>query len=209
MVCLLGDNGAGKSTLVKIISGAIRPDSGSMTLEGQPVKFRNPQDARAAGLETVYQDLALCPNLSVTHNMMLGREQTRRWLGFIPVRDDRKAAEECRARLAALGVTLRDENVLVRSLSGGQRQSIAIARSLAEHVKLICLDEPTAALGVKQTAQVVNLIRSIAASGTGVILVTHDLSTVRTLADRIVVLSLGRVVYDGSAKKLTPINSGG
>lgn len=134
--------------------------------------------------------------------MMLGREQTRRWLGFIPVRDDRQAAAQCRVRLAALGVTLRDENILVRSLSGGQRQSIAIARSLSEHVKLICLDEPTAALGVKQTAQVVALIQSIAASGTGVILVTHDLSTVRALADRIVVLSLGRVVYDGSAKDL-------
>ena len=203
VVCLLGDNGAGKCTLVKIISGAIRPDAGSMTLEGRPVTFRSPQDARAAGLETVYQDLALCPNLSVTHNMMLGREETRRWLGIIPVRDDRKAAEQCRARLAALGVTLRDENVLVRSLSGGQRQSIAIARSLAEHVKLICLDEPTAALGVKQTAQVLDLIRSIAARGTGVILVTHDLSTVRALADRIVVLSLGRVAYDGSARHLT------
>ncbi len=203
IVCLLGDNGAGKSTLVKIISGAIRPDSGAMTLEGRPVRFRNPMDARAAGLETVYQDLALCSNLSIAHNMMLGREETRRWLGIFPVRDDRKAASQCRSRLAALGVTLRDENVLVRSLSGGQRQSIAIARSLAEHVKLICLDEPTAALGVKQTAQVVSLIRSIAANGTGVILVTHDLSTVRALAHRIVVLSLGRVVYNGSAKKLS------
>lgn len=203
IVCLLGDNGAGKSTLVKIISGAIQPDAASMTLEGRPIAFRNPQDARAAGLETVYQDLALCPNLSVAHNMILGREETRRWLGIFPVRDDRKAAEQCRSRLAALGVTLRDENVLVRSLSGGQRQSIAIARSLAEHVKLICLDEPTAALGVKQTAQVIKLIRSIAASGTGVILVTHDLSTVRALADRIVVLSLGRVAYDGPARHLT------
>ena len=174
-----------------------------MMLEGQPVKFRSPQDARAAGLETVYQDLALCPNLSVTHNMMLGREATRRWLGFIPVRDDNQAAIECRARLASLGVTLQDEKVLVRSLSGGQRQSIAIARALGDHVKIICLDEPTAALGVKQTAQVIDLIRSIAASGTGVILVTHDLSTVRLLADRIVVLSHGQLVYDGSAKHLT------
>jgi ribose/xylose/arabinose/galactoside ABC-type transport system permease subunit/ABC-type branched-subunit amino acid transport system ATPase component len=202
IVCLLGDNGAGKSTLVKIISGAIQPDAGDMVLEGKPVRFRTPQDARSAGLETVYQDLALCSNLSITHNMMLGREEHRLWLGFIPVRDDRKAAEQCRARLAALGVTLRDDNVLVRSLSGGQRQSIAIARSLGEHVKLICLDEPTAALGVKQTAQVVSLIRTIAARGTGVILVTHDLATVRALADRIVVLSLGRVVYDGTAQHL-------
>lgn len=203
IVCLLGDNGAGKSTLVKIISGAIQPDAGAMTLEGRPVAFRSPQNARVSGLETVYQDLALCPNLSVAHNMILGREATRSWLGFLPVRDDRKAAEQCRERLAALGVTLRDEDVLVRSLSGGQRQSIAIARSLGEHVKLICLDEPTAALGVKQTAQVVNLIRSIAAQGTGVILVTHDLATVRALADRIVVLSLGRVAYDGPVKNLS------
>lgn len=203
IVCLLGDNGAGKSTLVKIISGAIQSDAGAMTLEEKPIAFKSPQDARAAGLETVYQDLALCPNLSVAHNMILGREETRRWLGFLSVRDDRKAAEQCRERLAALGVTLKDEDVLVRSLSGGQRQSIAIARSLGAHVKLICLDEPTAALGVKQTAQVVNLIRSIAAQGTGVILVTHDLATVRALADRIVVLSLGRVAYDGAVKNLS------
>jgi ribose transport system permease protein/ribose transport system ATP-binding protein len=202
VVCFLGDNGAGKSTLVKIISGAIQADAGSMTLEGISVQFRSPHEARAAGLETVYQDLALCSNLSVTHNMMLGREHTRRWLGFIPVRDDRRAAQECRTKLASLGVTLSDTNVLVRSLSGGQRQSIAIARSLSERVKLICLDEPTAALGVKQTAQVINLVRSIAARGTGVILVTHDLSTVRALADRIVVLSLGHIVYDGAAKHL-------
>jgi len=202
VVCLLGDNGAGKSTLVKIISGAIQSDTGSMMLEGQPVKFRSPIDARAAGLETVYQDLALCSNLSVTHNMMLGREQTRRWLGLIPIRDDREAADACRARLAALGVNLRNEDALVRSLSGGQRQSIAIARALGEHVKIICLDEPTAALGVKQTAQVVDLVRSVASQGTGIILVTHDLATVRALADKIVVLSLGRVVYDGSAEHL-------
>ena len=214
MVCLLGDNGAGKSTLVKIISGAVEPDTGTMTLDGEPVHFHGPQDARANGVETVYQDLALCPNLSVVHNMMLGREQTRRWLGLFPVRDDRRAAEACRTRLATLGVTLRDDNVLVRSLSGGQRQSVAIARALGEHVKLICLDEPTAALGVKQTAQVIRLIRSIAATGTGVILVTHDLATVGSIADRIVVLNLGRVVYDGpvqhmGAEQLWALMAGG
>ena len=118
------------------------------------------------------------------------------------MRDDRSAAVECRSNLATLGIALHDRNVLVRSLSGGQRRSVAIARSLSERVKLVCLDEPTAALGVKQTAQVVNLIRSIASGGTGVILVTHDLSTVRALADRIVVLSLGRVVYDGPVRHL-------
>jgi ABC-type sugar transport system ATPase subunit len=146
--------------------------------------------------------------------MMLGREQTRRWLGVIPVRDDRRAAIACRTRLATLGVTLRDHNILVRSLSGGQRQSVAIARALGEHVKLICLDEPTAALGVKQTAQVIRLVRSIAASGTGVILVTHDLATVKAIADRIVVLNLGRVVYDGhvegmGAEQLWALMAGG
>jgi ABC-type sugar transport system ATPase subunit len=134
--------------------------------------------------------------------MMLGREKTRRWLGFIPVRDDAAAERDCRTRLATLGVALTDYGLLVRSLSGGQRQSVAIARSLAEHVRLICLDEPTAALGVKQTAQVSRLIRSIAAGGTGVILITHDLGTVRALADRIVVLSHGRVVYDGPVAHL-------
>ena len=174
-----------------------------MTLEGRPVAFKSPQDARAAGLETVYQDLALCSNLSITHNMMLGREETRRWLGIFPVRDDRKAARTMSrpsrgARRHAAGRE-RARAVLVRRPAPVHRHS-PIA---AEHVKLICLDEPTAALGVKQTAQVVDLIRSIAASGTGVILVTHDLSTVRALADRIVVLSLGRVVYDGSARHLT------
>ena len=203
IVCLLGDNGAGKSTLVKIISGAIRPDRGTMRFEGHEVSFGSPHDARKAGLETVYQDLALCPNLSVVHNMMLGREPIRRWLGILPIRDDRRAARQCRERLLALGVSLHDDNVLVRSLSGGQRQSIAIARSLGEDVKLICLDEPTAALGVKQTQQVVDLVRSIAQSGTGVILVTHDLATVRALADRIVVLRLGCVVYDGGVDKLS------
>lgn len=203
ILCLLGDNGAGKSTLVKIISGAIRPDGGTMMLDGKDVQFRAPQDARAAGLETVYQDLALCPNLSVTHNMMLGREKTRRWLGVVPIRDDRTAARDCREKLAALGVVLRDDSVLVRALSGGQRQSVAIARALGEHVKLICLDEPTAALGVKQTAQVVSVIRSLASTGTGVVLVTHDLATVRQLADRIVVLSLGAVVYDGPVRDLS------
>ena len=202
IVCLLGDNGAGKSTLVKIISGAIRPDAGAMELDGRSVRFRNPQAARAEGVETVYQDLALCPNLSVTHNMMLGREKTRRWLGFIPVRDDAAAEGDARERLASLGVALSDYGLLVRSLSGGQRQSVAIARSLGAHVRLICLDEPTAALGVKQTAQVSRLIRSIAARGTGVILITHDLGTVRALADRIVVLSHGRVVYDGPVAHL-------
>ncbi len=214
VVCLLGDNGAGKSTLVKVISGAITPDAGTMEMDGAAVRFHDPHDARAHGVETVYQDLALCPNLSVVHNMMLGREQTRRWLGLIPVRDDRRAAEACRTRLATLGVRLQDDNVLVRSLSGGQRQSVAIARALGEHVQLICLDEPTAALGVKQTSQVIRLIRSIAAAGTGVILVTHDLATVRRIADRIVVLNLGRVVYDGpvqhmDAEQLWALMAGG
>lgn len=203
ILCLLGDNGAGKSTLAKIIAGAERPDVGELQLAGKAVRFHSPADARAAGVETVYQDLSLCPNLSVAHNLVLGDEPTRRWLGIIRVRDDRRAAEMATARLAELGIRLQDESVLVESLSGGQRQSVAIARALGHHVKVILLDEPTAALGVTQTANVLGLVRMIAAQGTGVLMITHDVETVLGLADRVVVLRFGRVIHEGPGKDLT------
>jgi ribose transport system permease protein/ribose transport system ATP-binding protein len=203
IVCLLGDNGAGKSTLAKIIAGAERPDGGEVRLDGELVSFHSPADARAAGIETVYQDLALCPNLSVAHNLVLGDEPTRRVLGVIPVRDDRRASELATQRLGELGIRLRDESVLVQSLSGGQRQSVAIARALGQHVKVILLDEPTAALGVTQTANVLALVRSIAAQGTGVIMITHDVASVLETADRVVVLRFGRVIHDGPVHELT------
>ncbi|HEX7291748.1 MAG TPA: ATP-binding cassette domain-containing protein [Conexibacter sp.] len=203
VVCLLGDNGAGKSTLAKIVAGAEQPDGGEIRLDGKAVRFHSPADARAVGIETVYQDLALCSNLSVAHNLVLGDEPTRRLLGVLRVRDDRRARQLAAIRLAELGIRLRDESVLVRALSGGQRQSVAIARALGHHVKVILLDEPTAALGVTQTANVLRLVRSIAEQGTGVIMITHDVASVLEVADRVVVLRSGRVIRDAEVELLS------
>jgi ABC-type sugar transport system ATPase subunit len=203
-VGLLGDNGAGKSTLVKIISGAVHPDEGELRMGGSTVAFREPADARATGIETVYQDLALCPNLSVTHNLILGSEPARRF-GPVRLRDDRSAAEGARKRLAALSIRLPDLSLLVESLSGGQRQAIAVARTLADHVRLVCLDEPTAALGIAQTAHVLGLVRSVADHGTSVLMITHDVSSVIKVCDRVVALHHGQVVHDGPTKQLSEL----
>jgi ribose/xylose/arabinose/galactoside ABC-type transport system permease subunit/ABC-type branched-subunit amino acid transport system ATPase component len=199
VVCLLGDNGAGKSTLVKILSGAVSADSGWVTVDGRPVTTYTPGHIRELGVETVYQDLALCENLSVAHNLTLGQEPTRQILGLIPIRDDIGAIEVASSRLAALGAKLPSERALVSSLSGGQRQAVAIARAVHPGIRVIILDEPTASLGVHQTSAVLEVIRSIAAAGTGVVLISHDIRTVRRVADRIVVLRLGRVALDCGA----------
>ena len=204
VVAVLGDNGAGKSTLVKVVSGAVHPDEGELRLDGERVVFKDPADARAAGVETVYQDLALCPNLSVTHNLMLGDEPTRR-VGPLRVRDDRSGTEHAEARLAALSIRLPDASVLVEGLSGGQRQAIAVARAMDEHVKVVCLDEPTAALGVAQTDQVLELVRSVADRGTGVLMITHDVASVLRVCDRVVVLRHGALVYTGPTAELSEV----
>lgn len=206
VVCLLGDNGAGKSTLIKILSGAERADEGTVTLNGSPVELESPRAARAAGIETVYQDLALCGNLSVAHNMVLGDEPVERVFGVLPVRDDQAAIDRARRRLSALSVLLPDQTALVDTLSGGQRQSVAIARAMHEGVDIAILDEPTAALGVAQTESVLELVRTIAARGTGVILITHDIETVLAVANRVVVLRLGTVVYDGPVEELDEVD---
>ncbi|GAA4469437.1 ABC transporter permease subunit [Phytohabitans houttuyneae] len=203
VVCLVGDNGAGKSTLIKLISGVHRPDSGRIELDGAPVDFGGPIDARRAGIETVHQDLAVCPNLGVAHNLILGDEPRRRLFGFIPVRDDAAALARTRQRLASLGITLNDLNRSVGRLSGGQRQSVAIARAMKDGVKLVILDEPTAALGVTQTRNVLRIARQAADNGAGVILISHDIRTVFAVADRVVVLRLGRVVYDDTIEQVT------
>lgn len=205
VVALLGDNGAGKSTLVKIISGALSPDEGELRIAGRPVSLKDPADARAAGVETVYQDLALCPNLSVVHNLILGGEPARRY-GPVRLRDDRRAAVMTRGRLAALGIHLPDSSLLVESLSGGQRQAIAVARTLGDHVRVVCLDEPTAALGVAQTAQVLSLVRSVADQGTGVLMITHDVASVLQVCDRVAVLRHGRLVYEGRTSDLNELD---
>ncbi len=200
VVCLVGDNGAGKSTLIKIISGVYRPDSGVLEFDGKPREFGAPIDARHAGIETVYQDLAVCPNLGIAHNMVLGDTPRRRLLGFIPVRDDRAAVIRSRERLGSLGIKITDMNRSVGRLSGGQRQSVAIARALKDDVKMVILDEPTAALGVKQTRNVLRIVRNAAEKGAGVVLISHDIRTVLAVADRVVVLRLGNVVFDGDVK---------
>ena len=202
VVCLLGDNGAGKSTLVKILSGAIAPDAGTVTVGGEPVLLHSPALMRERGVETVYQDLALCPNLSVAHNMALGQEPTCVAFGVLPSRDDVKAKLTAAKRLARLGINLPSQDILITELSGGQRQAVAIARAVHPNVKVVILDEPTAALGVHQTSAVLDLIRGIADQGTGVILISHDIETVLGVADRIVVLRLGRVALERAASKL-------
>ncbi|MEV0714332.1 ATP-binding cassette domain-containing protein [Asanoa sp. NPDC050611] len=203
VVCIVGDNGAGKSTLIKLISGVHRPDAGTIALDGEPVEFGGPIDARRAGIETVHQDLAVCPNLGVAHNLILGDEPRRRMFGVIPVRDDAAAIARTQARLASLGITLTDMNRSVGRLSGGQRQSVSIARAMKEGVKLVILDEPTAALGVTQTRNVLRIARQAADNGAGVILISHDIRTVFAIADRVVVLRLGEVVYDDEITNVT------
>lgn len=203
VVCLLGDNGAGKSTLIKLISGVYKPDSGQILFHDNPVAFNGPFDARAIGIETVYQDLAVCSNLGVAHNMILGDEPTKRFLGIFKFRDDNLAIKNTVARLNSLGINIKDLNRSVARLSGGQRQSVAIARAMKDNVKLAILDEPTAALGVTQTRNVLRIARQAAENGAAVIVISHDIRTVFAIADRAVVLRLGSVVFDGPTTDLT------
>jgi D-xylose transport system ATP-binding protein len=187
VVALVGDNGAGKSTLVKVISGAVVSDSGSITFEGREVRIGRPQDAQALGITTVFQDLALCENLDVVANLFLGTESRHYGvLGEIPM--ERRA----RDLLTSLDVRIKDVRSPVAALSGGQRQSVAIARALLGEPKVVILDEPTAALGVEQTAQVLGLIGRLRERGLAVLLISHNLVDVRQVSDRIAVLRLGR-----------------
>lgn len=203
IVCLVGDNGAGKSTVIKMLSGAVEPDSGTIAIGGKTVRLTSPAVARAHGVETAYQDLALCPNLGSAHNLVLGAEPTTLRLGPLSIRDDRRGRDMARTRLAELGIVLDDIDRPAHLLSGGQRQSVAIARIAGEGVTLVILDEPTAALGVKQTRNVLDLVRTLADRGAAVILISHDIDTVFEVADRVVVLRLGRVTYEGPVADLT------
>ena len=192
VVALVGDNGAGKSTLIKIISGIIPADAGEIRRDGEPVRITTPRDARSHGIQTVYQDLALCDNLDTVQNLFLGRELADPVLAGARLR--RPVMEGlARKALSGLGVTtLRDLSLPVGSLSGGQRQSIAICRSVLWDPAVVLLDEPTAALGVAQRAQVLELIRRLREQGRAVIVVSHDLVDVEAVADKVVVLRLGR-----------------
>jgi D-xylose transport system ATP-binding protein len=185
VVALVGDNGAGKSTLIKILAGAHEPSSGSISFEGNEINMEKPSDALELGIATVFQDLALCENLDVVANIFLGQELNHWHMDEV--------AMEVRAwtLLNELAARIPDVRDVVASLSGGQRQTVAIARSLLLHPKVIMLDEPTAALGVAQTAEVLNMVERVKAKGLGVIMISHNMQDVRAIADRIVVLRLG------------------
>jgi D-xylose transport system ATP-binding protein len=193
VVALVGDNGAGKSTLVKTIAGIHSPDSGEIRFEGSPVKITNPNDAVELGIATVYQDLALCDNLDVVENLFLGREEVG---GPTRSLDETDMEQRSHELLSNLAVTITDVRAEVGTMSGGQRQQVAIARSLLGEPKLVMLDEPTAALGVRQTAQVLELIKRLREQGHGVLVISHNLADVFAVADRVFVLRLGRPAGD-------------
>ncbi len=195
VTALVGDNGAGKSTLIKGIAGIHSFDAGEYLFEGQPVTVHSPRDANALGIEIVYQDLALCDNLDVVHNMFLGRELLR--TGLL---DEGTMEQRARTTLDGLSVrTLQSVRTPVASLSGGQRQTVAIARAVLWNSKVVILDEPTAALGVAQTEQVLALVRRLADRGLGVLLISHNLNDVFQVADEIAVLYLGSMVAQVAA----------
>lgn len=190
---LVGDNAAGKSTLVKILAGAVLKDEGSIAFEGRPVEIRAPRDAKALGIETVYQDLALADNLDVPANVFLGREATKTW-PFAWVLDKRRMDEESRQLLSKLKINIPRIRQQVRFMSGGQRQSIALVRCVCFNARVVILDEPTAALGVEETRKVYGLIRDMREHGLAVLLISHNLSHVFENCDRITVLKTGRLV---------------
>jgi D-xylose transport system ATP-binding protein len=194
---LVGDNGAGKSTLIKGLAGVQSYDSGEVLFDGQPAALGSPHDAAALGIEVVYQDLALCENLDIVQNMFLGREEKHHRMLNGP-QMERHAAET----LGSLSVrTIKSVRQKVSSLSGGQRQTVAIARSVLQKARLVILDEPTAALGVAQTEQVLQLVRRLADSGVGVLIISHNLADVFAVADSIHVLYLGQMVAHLDAKQ--------
>jgi D-xylose transport system ATP-binding protein len=199
VTALVGDNGAGKSTLVKAIAGIHPIDTGTYLFDGEPVTAHGPNDVAALGVEVVYQDLALCDNLDIVSNMFLGREVRRR--GML---DEATMETLAREALASLSVrTVKSVRQPVSSLSGGQRQTVAIAKSVLWKSKVVLLDEPTAALGVAQTRQVLDLVRRLADQGVGVVLISHNLADVFEVADRICALYLGRVAAEVKASEVT------
>jgi fructose transport system ATP-binding protein len=202
VLAIIGDNGAGKSTLIKCLTGAYVPDAGDMLLDGEPVTFKRPQDARDAGIETVYQTLAVAPALDITSNLHLGREFRKKGpLGSVLRMLDKSGMKDAAGKsMSDLGIgTIQNMSQAVETLSGGQRQAVAVARSAAFATKLVILDEPTAALGVRETGQVLKLIEEVKNRGLPVILISHNMPNVFEVADRIQIQRLGR-----SAGIITP-----
>ncbi len=204
VTALIGDNGAGKSTLVKCLSGVVEPTSGEILLDGKPIVLDSPTKAREVGIETVHQDLAVAPDLDPAANLYLGREIMRKGLlGALGMLDKVEMRNRAREEFARLGVTLRSITVPIGSLSGGQRQSVAVARSVVWASKVVFMDEPTAALGVVQRERVLGVIRRVRDQGIGVVLISHNMPEVLSVADRVEVLRLGRRVARFTASEAT------
>lgn len=201
VTALVGDNGAGKSTLVKCVTGVHHPDSGTISLYGTHLSLNTPEDARRAGIETVYQDLSLVDDLSVTQNFFLGREHTSGW-GPLRWLDRRGMAAEVRAALSTLAVNVPSPKARVRRLSGGQRQALAIARSASFGSRLVIMDEPTASLGVQETARVEDIVRRLRGQGVPILIISHDMQQVLRLSDWVWVLRSGRLAGGGPTKDM-------
>ena len=193
VLCLLGDNGAGKSTLIKTLSGVHRPTSGEFYVAGEPASFSSPRDALDAGIATVYQDLAMIPLMSISRNFFMGREPIRS-VGPFRLLDQAHCDRVTRAELAAIGIDVRDPHQAVGTLSGGERQCVAIARAVHFGAKVLILDEPTSALGVAQTAMVLKYINQVRAKGLGVIFITHNVRHAYAVAQRFTVLNRGQTL---------------
>jgi fructose transport system ATP-binding protein len=198
VLAVIGDNGAGKTSLIKALTGAIQPDSGEIRLDGEPVRLRDPLDARKHGIETVYQDLAIAASLDIATNMFLGRELRRPGvLGKVfRLLDKNRMREESARHMAELKIGLRSLTQPVESLSGGQRQGVAVARAVAWATHVVVMDEPTAALGVKESGQVLDMIKRVRDGGTPVVLISHNMPHVFELADRVHIQRLGRRVAE-------------
>lgn len=206
VVALCGDNGAGKSSLIKIISGAEEPTLGTLSVNGREVHFSSPQDALKQGVATIYQDLALAPRLSIYENIFMGTELTWNVPGFpfLSILHKTRMKREAISYLKRLSIPISDANRPIERLSGGQRQAVAICRALLWNAKIIIMDEPTAALGVRETAQVNDLIRSLRDEGRTVILISHNMVDVAALASRVVILSKGQKIVDQATDNLSP-----
>jgi simple sugar transport system ATP-binding protein len=201
--CLLGDNGAGKSTFIKTMSGVHRPSSGKIFVEGREVVFESPRDAMAAGIATVYQDLAMIPLMSVTRNFWMGREPVRR-VGPIRFIDFEMANRVTMEEMRKMGIALREPDQAVGTLSGGERQTVAIARAVYFGAKVLILDEPTSALGVRQTANVLSTIDRVRKQGIGVVFITHNVRHAMAVGDRFTVLNRGKTLGTAARGMITP-----
>jgi simple sugar transport system ATP-binding protein len=190
--CLLGDNGAGKSTLIKTLAGVHRPDKGEYRVDGKPVRFRSPREALDLGLATVYQDLALVPMMSVARNFFMGREPQKKLFGLLPVMDHALAAQTAVEKLGEMGIRVRDADQMIGTMSGGEKQCLAIARAIHFGARVLILDEPTAALGVKQSVNVLKLIGKARERGISVIFITHNVNHAYPIGDSFTLLNRGK-----------------